>query len=151
MNSTGMPANGWLDCEIRSYLKEDIMQSMPVAVRNAIKQVSKTTQHYSSTSSSSNFSIISKDYIWIPSFCEASYGINSDIGEGFTFYARSFGLPQYRIRTKYGESTAVKYALRSGSAYQRFRAVKTDGSFASYSNEHINPTSATYIVIGFCI
>lgn len=127
MNSNGSNTGGWENSEMRSYLKTTIKPLIPQAVRNAIKEVTKTSYRYDT----SNANATTTDDVWIPSYREIFGG--SDVESQGPIYSDIYTDATSRIKSIVGGS-ASSWWLRSAGSYNSyiFRYVSTSGYATNY-------------------
>lgn len=141
MNSNGSNTGGWENSEMRSYLKNTIKPLIPQAVRNAIKEVTKTSYRYDT----SNANAATTDDVWIPSYREI-FG-SSDVESQGPIYSDIYTDATSRIKSIVGGSASywwLRSANSSNSGY--FRYVFTDGS-ATYSGAY----NSIGVALGFSL
>ena len=162
-------AGGWVQSEMRSWLKEKVKPSIPSNVQNAIKPVKKYTtsmdySHPSDDSSSIVPNSVSIEDIWIPSVREVFGNMASYEGSnGLTPYYESTG-PIYeeifntdkdRMKQKTGTSDESVWWLRSATykgsvASHSFVDVQSDGS-GKLLTDFTAPDKKEGVVICFCM
>ena len=133
---------GWEHTEMRTYLKDTIKPLIPSAVRSAIKEVTKYSRIYNTSSVAEN-NVTSTDDVWIPSAYEVGFTGYETTGQK---YSDAFNANADRVKSKVGASSASWWWLRSAGTDSNFRFVYTDGSSSNYyaSNSGALP-------LGFCI
>lgn len=135
----------WDTCVMRTTHLPAILELMPDEVKNAVREVSKLSGHYSS---SRNYTTTVSDKLFIPSRCEivgdsGDYGINVVDGTIYDYYLTNNSL---RIK-KTWRGSAAPWIQRTPSHSPRtgFTIVKADGSFYSYASG-----DSTAFSFGFC-
>ena len=138
MNATNTNENGWPATEMRSWLRETILPTLPDTVRNKIVAVNKTYYDYTTKSTKTE-----SDTIWIPSNREI-FGGTSYESSGVD-YTAIFKDATSRIKKRNG--SAAYYWLRSANSNSAtiFRSVNSNGSY--YGNYASN---AYGVCLGFC-
>jgi hypothetical protein len=63
----GTNANGWIACELRSWLYDNIYTTIPQEIKSSIVTVKKSYYDYTTQST-----LVCEDSIWIPSVREVS-------------------------------------------------------------------------------
>lgn len=150
----------WANSSLRDFLNNDIYNSIPEFIRNAIVSVDKT-YGVSNTSSNTNVTKTITDKIWIPSVREI-YGTSTIENvyneESGATYSTSEFLNKTKDRVKYHEykneygiythDAYAPYWLRSSyiSEENQYRTVGANGKLGT-SNE----SNALGVAIGFCI
>lgn len=125
----------WENNDVRTFLSDTIMPSIPYDVRNIIAPVTK----YSYTQDGI---ITTTDSLWIPSYREICGGETKET-QGPT-YPERFSDNNSRVKTLNGG--ANNWWSRSKEYKYNYCCVKPDGSINMYAAEH-NPYG---VVIGFC-
>ena len=112
---------GWESSEMRNYLKETILPTIPDAVCSNIKEVTKTQKAYKVTNTKYTQTTI--DNIWIPSDEE----INSMTG----VYNKLFTANARTIKFRVGETSANTWWLRNTDRNSTFLCTLTSGGNTS--------------------
>lgn len=140
MNATDTNEDGWPATEMRSWLRETVLPTIPSEVRSHIVEVNKTYYDYNGGSGVTN---TQADTIWLPSAKEM-FGGTSYESSGVD-YTTLFNSASARIKKLNG--TTNYYWLRSAysgdSSY--FRNVSSIGSVNYYSASY-----AYGVCVGFC-
>ena len=141
MNATATTSGGWGETEMRTWLRETILPTLPEVVRNNIKTVDKTYR----SKNPNDETLTIEDTIWIPSYKEVGFTNTTYVESDGVVYDEIFNSNANRI--KYNSSGSADYWwLRSASSATSFRGVGNYGddynNSASYSNG---------VVFGFCI
>lgn len=133
MNSNGSNTGGWENSEMRSYLKNTIKPLIPQAVRNAIKEVTKTSYRYDT----SNANATTTDDVWIPSYREIFGGTDHE-SQG-PIYSDIYTDATSRIKSVVGGSASdwwLRSAYSHSSSYFRYVTANggalNDGAYYSY-------------------
>lgn len=140
----------WSTCDIRTYLKNNILLTLPSVVQNNIKEVIKYTNKRTDDTTWTTISTI--ENIWLPSYREisnnTSYCENSGVQYNSIFIDNAS-----RKKDTLGSSTGARYWTRSasGSSYigdaNSFVPVSSDGSITQGG---LSANSLYKISIGFC-
>ena len=129
MNSAlGVP---WGESELRSWLNDTVLPTLPAAVKNGIKGVRKSS--YNSILQEDEWTT---DALWIPSKREV-YADSSCETSGVVY---SFG-----SRVKYKGSAVSYWWLRSQASSSNFYAITSTGTGTGNS-----PTNRNGVLLGFC-
>ena len=141
MNATADNTGGWPATEMRSWLRETVLPTLPEVVRNSIVEVNKTYYDYNG---GSGITSTQADTIWIPSVREM-FGNNSNYENSGVDYTSFFNSNSARIKKL--NSTANTYWLRSARSgiNSQFHNVNGSGGLDYYS---ANVTAG--VCIGFC-
>lgn len=135
-------AGGWQNTEIRAYLKNTIKPLIPETVRNAIKEVTKYTDDWS-TSNTKVANVASTEDVWLASDAEI-FGRSGTACETMgPIYTQLFKDAASRI--KYRGSSADNWWLRSANGAISFRCVNLSG----YESNG-GAFSTNGVVLGFC-
>ena len=111
---------GWEKCEMRSYLKQTIKPLIPETVRNAIKEVNKEQNAWTTTDSSYRQATV--DDLWLPTEEEMSY---SSAKYGAILYP-----PESRLKCHVGEQNPSPWWSRWARTKLRFAYVReSSGGF----------------------
>lgn len=141
MNSTNTSVGGWDSCDLKTYLNDTWMPTLPSNIQAAIKSVNKPYYRFEDTSEQ-----VSADKIWIPSSQEVNLTGNylkETIG---IVYSDIFTTSNSTRIRAYNNSVAGYWWLRSAGSASNFVYVDNGGSNSS------NSASASYgILPGFCI
>ena len=139
MNPTNVTTGGWVDSNMRSYLRDVVYPGIDSTVRNSIKEVKKT---YYDVGTSSTLS--STDTIWIPSYREVGFGTNKE-STGI-IYSGLFSDNASRIKKpSITNAAAADWWLRSAYNGTSFYIVGISGY--SYHN---TASISNGVVFGFC-
>ncbi|MGX8705410.1 MAG: DUF6273 domain-containing protein, partial [bacterium] len=127
---------GWEKCELRRWMNETILPSIPGNVRGRLVPVKKIQESYDSKRSS--IEQTTEDRIWIPSYDEV-------FGDRWLDYRLFRDQNDRRIKTRNG--SAAWWWLRSASTNFSAYAVYNSG------NSYSSPVSTTSggVVISFCL
>ena len=137
MNSSAVTTNGWAESGMRSWLRSDVLPTLPQEIQDAIVAVDKTYYDYTTSST-----LTISDTVWIPSAREI-FGGTSYESSGVD-YTSWFDTTAKRI--KYNASgTASYWWLRSAISGTSFRGVNGSGSATTTG---ANGTSG--VALGFC-
>jgi len=141
MNATSTTSGGWGKTEMRTWLRETILPTLPEVVRNNIKTVDKTYR----SKSPNDETLTIEDTIWIPSYKEVGFTNTTYVESDGVVYSGIFNSTTNRI--KYNSSGAADWWwLRSASGSTNFRNVINNG------NDNNNGAGGTRgVVFGFCI
>lgn len=142
LNSTDTNAGGWLGCELRSWMRSDLYNSIPEAIRNSIVEVNKTYADFVSTNTTETKTCV--DNIWIPSDLEVT-GVVSNFETSGCNYATHFnnvGLAKY-IEKIYSEAWWLRSSAEKNNAWMR--SVTKQGGV-----DYAHPTGDFGVVLGFC-
>lgn len=141
-NSTNR-SGSWLTCELRAYLRENILPSFEQIVLSSIKEVNKT---YKDTDSTTSTCI---DTIWVPSLREITGEPIAYERSGCT-YTNYFTNNTSRIKLMgclNSDDTKFNWWTRSGIDIDRAYCINNDGSITASGAFSAN----TYgVVFGFC-
>ena len=142
MNSNGTNTGGWENSDMRSYLKNTIKPLIPQAVRNAIKEVTKTSYRYDTSAKNAT----TTDDVWIPSYREIFGG--TDYESDGPVYGDIYTDNASRVKNVVGASSASHWWLRSAysSDSYGFRFVNTSGG----SNDNF-ANSSYGVALGFSL
>lgn len=139
INPTNVTTGGWVDSNMRSYLRDVVYPGIDSTVRNSIKEVKKT---YYDVGTSSTLS--STDTIWVPSYREVGFGTNKE-STGIIY---SGLLPDSASRIKKPSITndaAANWWLRSAYNGTNFYYVNNNGR-----SNYYNASNSFGVVFGFC-
>lgn len=136
--NTGL--SGWPSTEMRYWLRETVMPTIPEVVRNNIKEVNKTYHDLSSSST-----LTYTDTIWMPSGREV-FGGTSYENDG-VIYNGLFVNDTARIKRLSSTGEASGWSLRSAYIARDFRSVTTSGAMES---KYGTANTAYGVVFGFC-
>ena len=131
---------GWEKCEMRTYLREEIMPLLPQELQEAIKKVKKYSN--SSDNKGKIFESETTDTLWIPSQQEI-FGTEDTSG---VYYKDYFLESSTHIKYKMDTSGASWWWLRSACTSYYFWYVDTSGDSRYYD---AYPEGG--VVIGFCL
>lgn len=121
---------GWDTCEMRSYLRNTIKPLIPDAVRNAIKEVTKTQPSF--TTSGVESTQTSTDDVWIPSYAEL-------FGASSAYYWLFKDMNANRIKYDVSGASTKYWWLRSAAKVNDFHVVGKDGGrITEHSNIEVN-------------
>lgn len=138
MNPTDTNANGWAETQMRSWLRETILPTIPEIVKNKIVEVNKT--YYDNTTSST---LTQADTIWIPSAREIFGGSNYE--DSGVIYSNIFRDNASRMKHKAYTSNNI-YWLRSACNFSSyFRSVYVGGQIDYYRT-----TQVLGVCVAFC-
>lgn len=139
-NSGAVTTGGWGSCDLRTYLNNEWMLTLPSNIQNAVKTVNKPYYRFEDTSEQ-----VSEDKIWIPSSQElgltgkylkettgVEYTLSSTSGRRLVYLKVSGSANGWWVRTAY---SAKNYIYISGVG-----VISSDGA-----------NSTNGILIGFCI
>ena len=129
---------GWESSEMRRYLRDSVLTSIPEAVRGNIKAVDKT---YFDPGSESTLTI--SDSIWIPSHREVCYGTPKE--SAGVQYSTLFTGNYTRIRCDSSGATSNWILRTIDSGRNPFYMVYNGGSVSNVSTN-----SELGVVFGFC-
>ena len=132
---------GWEKSEIRTYMRETIKPLIPSNVRSAIKEVTKYSRIYN-TSSSAVSNVATTDDVWIPCRQEVFGSYSSE--SSAPYYDSAFSDNASRVKTRSG--SAAWWWLRSANSNSGAGNV---GSGGSNNNDGVYGSSG--VVLGFCI
>lgn len=139
MNPTNVTTGGWVDSNMRSYLRDVVYPGIDSTVRNSIKEVKKTYYDYGTSSTLS-----STDTIWIPSYREVGFGTNKE-NTGI-IYSGLFSDNASRIKKpSITNAGAANWWLRSAYNGTAFYVVISNGT-----SGHNTAGSSNGVVFGFC-
>ena len=155
---------GWVNCEMRKYLKETIKPLIPEAVRNAMKEVVKTQVYATQTLKTYKLQTSHED-IWIPSMFEmigTSWGPVTETGANYihenTYPSGAFNMSgsEFYQKAKVGESDPSEWWSRSAATYVGSTTANQNASFEymktnGYVGYNYDPAAEKGVVIGFCI
>lgn len=136
MNSSGATTGGWAASDMRTYLRDTVINKIPSSIRSAIKEVTKTYKDYNDGVQSVT------DTVWIPSsheiFGETTYEDSGAIYDGV--------FDSTTTRIKYQNNSVGNWWLRSANDGYKFGIVSGGG----YDGGG-NASSSLGLVLGFCI
>lgn len=133
---------GWEKSEMRDYLKETIKPLIPANVRGAIKEVTKYSNIYD-TSSSVVKNVATTDDVWIPGGREL---INNTSYETMgANYSLLFADDNSRKKALVGTDADALWWTRTASTRNYFRCVQTSGKIST--DYAYNPCG---VALGFC-
>lgn len=140
MNPTNINANDWAKTQMRSWLRETILPTIPEIVKNKIVEVNKT--YYDKTTSST---LTQVDTIWIPSAREIFGG--TDYEDSGAIYSSIYKNAISRKKHLSNSTSSNIYWLRSAypSGSYHFRGVYGDGQIDYY-----NTTNVLGVCVAFC-
>ena len=92
MNSTNTTAGGWVDSEMRTYMRETLFPKIEQTVRSNIKEVNKTYKSVTPT----NGVLTVADTVWIPSSREIFGGTSYE--DSGPIYSSVFDSAANRIK-----------------------------------------------------
>ena len=139
MNNSNTTAGGWESCDLRTYLREEVLSGIDPVVRNAIQEVKKTYSDFAS-----NTTKTCTDTIWIPSSREvgSSYGVE-DSGCVYTnFFTSDESREKYKLWSSFDR---LGWRLRSARSSYEFAYVTAIGGFY-----FIDAITRSGLVFGFC-
>lgn len=138
----GTGANGgWLNCEMRTYLKETIKPLIPATVRNGIVEVTKVQSTVTDGTMVKDGQTSTED-VWIPSNHEVFSTSTTYESAGATY--TKFATNTDRIKKTLSGAASVWW-LRSANTSTYFRNVNGNGD--STSTIAYNARS---VALGFC-
>ena len=138
----GTGANGgWLNCEMRTYLKETIKPLIPATVRNGIVEVTKVQSTVTDGAMVKDGQTSTED-VWIPSDHEIISTTTTHESTGATY--TKFASSADRIK-KTLSGAASYWWLRSASSSTRFRHVDSNGT-----SSNSVARNALRVALGFC-
>ena len=141
MNATADTTDGWGGSEMRSWLRSDILPTLPSEVQAAIVEVDKTYR----SKSPNDETLTIADTLWIPSYKEVGFTNASYVESDGVIYSGVFSSNANRI--KYDASgAAASWWLRSARGTTYFRYVGNSGSENDYYASY-----AYGVVFGFCL
>ena len=134
--------NGWLDCDLRKRLKQEVFPEFPEIVRDNIVPVSKTSRTF--TENCQIFDVVTTDKIWIPSRREIfGKGLFTELSG--PVYDGVFDDDESRVMLdKDGDPSW--WWLRSANINYYFYFVNSDGNYNYY-----NAYTEGGVVVGFCL
>ena len=144
MNSTATSVGGWEQSEMRTYLQDDILPTLPNDLQSVIKTVNKISDV--GNNNKTTLKTIQDD-LFLFSTTEVGfnpvYAVNGQ-GTQYEFFIDDTS------RIKYLNSSATRWWLRSANSYDNniFCDVSEDGA-GCYANA--GATTAQGVVFGFCI
>lgn len=142
-NGTGA-IGGWQDSEMRTYVK-GLKANLPAAVKNAIKDVTKTTQAFRANTddprTSESYTQTTTDDLWIPCYNEICHSSSA------VKYAGFFTNDASRKKYKVGATSSYGWWLRYASSETGFRYINDSGSNIYYTIA----SNTRGVVPGFCI
>ena len=141
MNATSTTSGGWAESEMRSWLRSDILTTLPAEVQAAIVEVDKTYR----CKSPNDETLTIADTIWIPSDKEVGFTAAAYVEDSGVVYSGLFGSNVDRIKYNTSGSASVWW-LRSAYSATGFSCVSGGGG--SYSG---SASLASGVVFGFCI
>ena len=133
---------GWEKCGLRTYLRETIKPLIPANVRNAIKEVTKYSTIYNTSSSMVN-NVTSTEDVWIPSVREVGWTYCETSGPA---YSSAFSDNASRVKNNVSSGSAAVWWLRSAYSYSNANTVTSDGS---YSTNGV--ATSRGVALGFCL
>lgn len=140
----GTGANGgWLNCELRTYLKETIKPLIPATVRNGIVEVTKVQSTVTDRTMVKDGQTSTED-VWIPSYHEV-FSTNTtyeSTGATYTKFASSAD----RIKIKKLSGAAGGWWLRSAYGSGGFMGVSGTGN----SSYFVADEDTRKVALGFC-
>ena len=142
--NTDYTAGGWQYSDLRTYLREDLFNTLPDIIRENIKPVTKITSDFV------NGTLITEstpDTLWIPSVREV--GLGNDYETSGAIYDSKF------IDT----FSRIKYNVSNYADYYRLRSLTYDDGTESFATVNgigdlylgYGPREQGGIVVGFCI
>ena len=138
----GTGANGgWLNCEMRTYLKETIKPLIPEVVRNGIVEVTKVQSTITDGTMIKDGQTSTED-VWIPSNHEVFSTTTTYESTGATY--TKFVANSDRIK-KTLSGAANSWWLRSAYMHYSFLSVYSGGS-----SDNNNASYAYRVALGFC-
>lgn len=132
---------GWLNCEMRTYLKETIKPLIPETVRNGIVEVTKVQSTVTDGTMVENGQTSTED-VWIPSNHEIFSTDTTYESTGVTY--TKFAINADRVK-KALSGTVYFWWLRSASSSTRFVLVNLTGDSGN-SNAYLE----FKVALGFC-
>lgn len=141
MNSDNTTAGGWASCDLRAYLNDTWILTLPANIQAAIKSVNKPYYRFEDTSEQ-----ISADKIWIPSSQEVNLtGKYLKETTGVVYDSVFTTTNSTKIRA-HNNGSASNWWLRSANGTTSFVYVN------SYGGDTVNSAALAYGVLpGFCI
>ena len=136
MNSTAITTGGWAESEMRAFLRGTVLPSLPSEVQNAIKEVTKTTYDYDTTST-----VSSTETIWLPSAREI-VGTTEDSGPIYSDVY--FSLATRRFVQLDGNLAGNEW-LRTAYSATQFGFIYGDGR-----RSNANASNSYGYAFGFC-
>lgn len=133
---------GWGKSEMRTYLNETIWPLLPSELRTVIKEVTKYSCIYD-TSSTKASDDTTTDKLWIPSVHEVFN--NTTYETQGPAYTEIFSNSTDRKRFKPGASSASNWWERSANSTSRFRYVSGNGT-----DVNGNADDSYGVLLGFC-
>jgi hypothetical protein len=135
---------GWMETELRSYLKNTIKPLIPANVKARINSVTKYSNIYQNGSIINN--VASTEDVWIPSGAEIfGLGTNKNETQGVD-YTNVFTDKTKRKKNKVESSDAAWWWTRTVNGKTYISGVSTGGN-ASQNN----PSGLNAICLGFCL
>ncbi len=141
MNSTKTTVGGWASCDLRTYLNNTWMLTLPANIQAAIKSVNKPYYRFEDTSEQ-----VSSDKIWIPSTKEVSFRearIKETTG---VVYDGIFTITNSTRIRSYNDNTNGGWWLRSATGAAFFACVSATGGDSDNA-----PNYSYGVLPGFCI
>lgn len=132
---------GWEKSVIRTYMRETIKPLIPANVRSAIKEVTKYSYGYN-TSSSGVSNMATTDDVWIPSYKEVFGNYSSE--SNAPYYDSAFPDNASRIRNFNGSAAAWWLRSAYDSSY-------VSNVLSSGNSNYIGVSGERGVVLGFCI
>lgn len=137
MHSGGNLLGGWVNSELRAYLKGTIKPMLPDVLKSAIKEVAKP---YNNFTSYSEYTVdTASDDLWVPSQDEVA-------GASSLYYALFQNTNSLRVKYTVGTTERAYWWLRFASTASMGRRVGTYGAPDSGTHD-----SEYGVVVCFCI
>ena len=134
---------GWEKTEMRTYLRDTIKPLIPSNVRSAIKEVTKYSKIYNTSSTAVN-NVTSTDDVWIPSYREIFGGTSYETSG--PVYTTIFTDATSRIKNNVSSGSAAVWWLRSAIGDYNFMIVSSYGTSNGYY-----AYSSRGVALGFCL
>ena len=142
MNITNTNVGGWRDCEMRTYINNNIYNSLPLDLQAVIKTINKISDI--GNTNTSTF-VITENKLFLFSITEVGISLWAVPEQGTRY--EYFTDNASRIK-KYSDGTNIWWWLRSADIYNtnNFHIISDDGygNYGSANNIH-------GVVFGFCI
>ena len=145
MNATNTTTGGYPATEMRTWLTDTVLPTLPDTITGAIKEVTKTSYDYGTSST-----LTSTEKLWIPSYREVMMGTDKeDSGVQYTgLFGTTTSTSSRDSRIKYSVfGSAYLWWLRSAYSSTYFYIVGIAGSSYYYDGASIS----NGVVFGFCI
>lgn len=143
VNSTNTNVNGWVESELRNYIKTSIKPLIPPNIATQIKEVKK----WSYVKRPADRNAYTADDVWIPSYREVNLGEDRETSGVIydTIFSDNNARRKMTVSTTKFNAWWLRTTTNNNSSY--WASVSASGALAALPASY----ASAYVALGFCL